>query len=168
MPDSSTNPQNLGPSQPAAHITRKFEPHHAPAVAAILRQSPEAAEWSRKSIEQLEQRGEIAWVVETPGDSAGHVAGFLVARAVAGEAEILNLCVDPSKRRTGHAASLLDTAVAELLRLHVKTIFLEVRESNQAAISFYQRHGFLRTGSRPAYYQNPTEDAVLMMRELTG
>ena len=168
MPDSSTNPPNLGRSQPTAHIARKFEPHHAPAVAAILRQSPEAAEWSRKSIEQLEQRGEVAWVVETQGDNDGEVAGFLVARAFAGEAEILNLCVAPSKRRTGNATSLLHTAVAELLRLHVKTIFLEVRESNQPAISFYQRHGFLRTGSRPAYYQNPTEDAVLMMRELTG
>jgi ribosomal-protein-alanine N-acetyltransferase len=168
MPDSSTNPQNLGTSRPSARSARKFESHYAPAVAAILRQSPEAAEWSLKSIEQLEQRGEIAWVVESQDDNDGDVAGFLVARAVAGEAEILNLCVAPSKRRTGNATSLLDAAVAELLRLHVKTIFLEVRESNQPAISFYEKHGFALNGRRPAYYQNPTEDAVLMMRELRG
>jgi ribosomal-protein-alanine acetyltransferase len=164
MPDSPTKQKFTAVPRSMARQVLKFEPRHARGVAGILGKSPQAAEWSLKSIEQLEQRGEVAWVVE----SEGHVAGFLVARAVAEEAEVLNLCVDPSKRRTGHAAALLNTAVDELLQLHVKAIFLEVRLSNQPAISFYEKHGFLRNGRRPGYYQNPTEDAVLMMRELTG
>jgi ribosomal protein S18 acetylase RimI-like enzyme len=36
------------------------------------------------------------------------------------------------------------------------------------AIAFYAKHGFLKTGQRPVYYRDPDEDAVLMMRELTG
>jgi len=50
----------------------------------------------------------------------------------------------------------------------VQAVFLEVRESNLPAISFYEKHRFIKNGRRPAYYQHPTEAAVLMMRELTG
>jgi [ribosomal protein S18]-alanine N-acetyltransferase len=164
MPDLPMKPEFASPPRPTARQVRKFESRHATGVAKILRQSPEAAEWSLKSIEQLDQRGEIGWVV----DSDGAVSGFLVARAVVSEAEILNLCVDPEKRRTGNAAALLQAAIAELQRLRVETVFLEVRASNQPALSFYEKHGFAPNGRRPAYYQNPTEDAVLMMRELTG
>jgi ribosomal-protein-alanine acetyltransferase len=164
MPDSPMKQEFTAAPGSMPSEVLKFEPRHARGVAAILGKSLEAAEWSLKSIEQLEQRGEVAWVVE----NQGHVAGFLVARAVAEEAEVLNLCVDPEKRRTGHAAALLNTAVDALRQLHVQAIFLEVRLSNQPAISFYEQHGFLRNGRRPAYYQNPTEDAVLMMRKLTG
>jgi ribosomal-protein-alanine N-acetyltransferase len=168
MPEPPTNEARPSTARSIVPTIGKFELRHAPGIAGILRKSPEAAEWSLKSIEQLERRGEIGWVVENEGDSDGDVAGFLIARAVAQEAEILNLCVDPSRRRAGNATALLDNAVAALLQLHVKTIFLEVRESNHPAIAFYEKHGFVRNGRRPAYYQNPVEDAVLMKRELTG
>jgi ribosomal-protein-alanine N-acetyltransferase len=145
-------------------VVRKFEPRDAHPVDMILRQCPEAAAWSLKSIEQLQQRGEIAWVIEIERG----IAGFLVARVVLNEAEILNLAVDPSRRRMGLAAALLDAVSMEFQRQRVVTIFLEVRKSNQPAISFYEKHGFALNGRRPAYYQNPTEDAVLMTRGLTG
>jgi ribosomal-protein-alanine acetyltransferase len=164
MPNSSTNPQAPGTSHPAHRSVRKFEPPDAKAVEDILRQSPQAAEWSLKSLEQLQQRGEIAWVVEIPT----RIAGFLVARAVVDQAEILNLCVHPTTRRTGNATTLVQTAIAAFQRMQVKTVFLEVRQSNASAISFYQKLGFVPNGRRPSYYQNPTEDAVLMMRELSA
>jgi ribosomal-protein-alanine acetyltransferase len=145
-------------------VVRRFEPRDALAVEGILRKSPEAAAWSLKSIEQLNQRGELAWVIETDGA----VRGFLVSRTVVGEAEVLNLSVDPGKRRAGNASALLQRAVADFRGLRVTKIFLEVRESNRAAIAFYAKHGFVKTGQRPAYYRDPDEDAVLMMRELTG
>jgi ribosomal-protein-alanine acetyltransferase len=91
-----------------------------------------------------------------------------VMRTVAQEAEILNLSVDPAKRRTGNATALLFEALKECRELHVRKIFLEVRESNLTAISFYKRQGFIENGTRPGYYQDPAEAAVLMMRELTG
>ena len=71
-------------------------------------------------------------------------------RAVVAEAEILNLCIAPEKRRSGLAEALLTEAVAELRRARVDRLFLEVRESNTPAISFYEKHGFRenRTSSR--------------------
>jgi [ribosomal protein S18]-alanine N-acetyltransferase len=154
------NPQNPD----ANRAVRTFQPSDAQQVDTLLRQSPQAAEWSLKSIEQLVQRGEIAWVVE----KAGRIEGFLVARAVVDQAEILNLCVDPAKRRAENATELVQTAVIELRRMLVKAIFLEVRQSNSSAISFYEQLGFVANGRRPAYYRNPTEDAVLMKRALTA
>jgi ribosomal-protein-alanine N-acetyltransferase len=145
-------------------LVRKFDPRDATAVAEILRSSPEAAEWSVKSIEQLDQRGELGWVVENDGG----VTGFLVARAITDEAEVLNLCIDPAKRRIGNATALVRVALSELQRLGVRILFLEVRETNLPAISFYEKHGFVTDGYRPGYYQNPPEAAVLMRRELTG
>ena len=144
---------------------RRFEALDAAAVGEILAGSPEAAAWSAKSLEQLNRRGELGWVIE---DGNGRVVGFLVARAVVAEAEILNLCVAPENRRTGLAEALLNEAIAELQRTRVDRLCLEVRESNRAAISFYEKHKFRKTGQRPGYYRDPDEAAVLMMKELTG
>ena len=146
-------------------MVRKFEVRDAPAVKEILSKSPEAAAWTLNSLERLRLRGEVGWVIDETG---GAVCGFLVIRTIALEAEILNLSVHPAERRAGNATGLLLEALAECRELHVKKIFLEVRESNVPAISFCEKHGFVRSGRRPGYYQTPTEAAVLMMRELTG
>jgi len=142
---------------------RRFDAGDAAAVGEILASSPQAAAWTVKSLEQLNKRGELGWVIE----DANKIAGFLVVRAVVAEAEILNLCVAPDKRRTGLAESLLTEAIAELRRARVDRLFLEVRESNTPAISFYEKHAFRETGRRPGYYRDPDESAVLMMKELT-
>ena len=142
---------------------RRFDAGDAAAVGEILASSPQAAAWTVKSLEQLNKRGELGWVIE----DASKIAGFLVVRAVVAEAEILNLCVAPDKRRTGLAESLLTEAIAELRRARVDRLFLEVRESNTPAISFYEKHAFRETGRRPGYYRDPDESAVLMMKELT-
>lgn len=143
---------------------RRFDSRDAAAVGEILASSPEAAAWSVNSLERLNLRGELGWVIEE--DDA--VVGFLVVQAVVAEAELLNLCVAPQKRRAGLAEALLNEAVAELRLARVDRLFLEVRESNMPAISFYEKHQFRKTGRRPAYYRNPDEAAVLMMRELAG
>ena len=143
---------------------RHFEVNDAASVAGILASSPEAAAWTVKSLEQLNKRGELGWVIQ----EKKKIAGFLVVRAVVAEAEILNLCVAPDKRRAGLAEALLTEAIAELRRTRVDRLFLEVRESNTPAISFYEKHGFRKNGRRPGYYRNPDEAAVLMMKELTG
>ena len=152
-------------SRPAlTNLIRRFEASDAGAVGEILASSPQAAAWTVKSLEQLNKRGELGWVIE----EKNKVVGFLVARAIVAEAEILNLCIAPEKRRSGLAEALLNTAVAELRRTRVDRLFLEVRESNTPAISFYEKHQFRETGRRPGYYRDPDEAAVLMMKELTG
>ena len=146
------------------NLIRRFDASDAGAVGEILAQSPEASAWTVKSLEQLDKRGELGWVIA----DGKKVVGFLVARAVVAEAEILNLCIAPEKRRSGLAEALLNEAVAELRRTRVDRLFLEVRESNTPAISFYEKHNFSKTGRRPGYYRDPDEAAVLMMKELAG
>jgi ribosomal-protein-alanine N-acetyltransferase len=146
------------------NLIRRFDARDAALVGEILARSPDAAAWTVKSLEQLNKRGELGWVIE----DKNNVVGFLVVRAVVAEAEILNLCIAPERRRAGLAEVLLDEAVAELRRTRIDRLFLEVRESNTPAISFYEKHKFRKTGRRPGYYRAPDEAAVLMMKELTG
>jgi len=88
----------------------------------------------------------------------GQVVGFVVARAAAGECEILNLAVAPEARRQGVGRELL----TNLLSRHPGEFFLEVRESNQAALRFYEFLGFRKITERLQYYANPVEPAIVM------
>lgn len=87
------------------------------------------------------------------------LAGFLVSRETApGEREILNLAVDSRLRRHGIGKSLMED---EISRFRGRW-FLEVRESNDAAIKLYGSIGFRPTGTRPDYYHDPAETAIVM------
>jgi tRNA threonylcarbamoyladenosine biosynthesis protein TsaB len=145
-------------------IVRKFLSQHAAVVADLAKRTPEAAQWSPETYTALNDHGQYAWVAEANGT----VHGFFVARVIADEAEVLNLAVASAKRRTGIAKSLWNEAFVEFRSRGVRRVFLEVRESNSAAIRFYEKQGFARTGLRAGYYHEPEEAAVLMMRELTG
>jgi [ribosomal protein S18]-alanine N-acetyltransferase len=148
-----------------SHIVRRFSPTDAPAIEKLLAESPEAAVWSKESLEQLDANDQLAWLVETDGVTIGFLAARIVA---AGEAEILNLAVAKSHRRAGSATALLQAAIAELSRAQIRHLHLEVRESNLAAIALYEKNKFMCTGRRPNYYRHPDEAAVLLVRELTA
>ena len=79
------------------------------------------------------------------------------------EAELLNIAVAPTLRRSGAARMLLDYADGILLEKGVSETFLEVRESNTAARALYTSRGFVPVGKRKNYYRYPTEDAIVMM-----
>ena len=155
----------IADSHSGASKVRRLEARDLPAIRAIARESPQAAAWADESYEKLVREGQFAWVVE----SSDCVCGFLIARKVASdEAEILDLAVGISNRRAGNATTLLAACIGELTRKGIQRVFLEVRESNLAAISLYEQGKFVRTGRRPGYYQSPSEAAVLLVRELTG
>jgi [ribosomal protein S18]-alanine N-acetyltransferase len=144
---------------------RPFRADDVNVAAQILRESPGAANWSPAGREMLQgDTGVIALVCEV--DSS--VIGFLIARQVADEAEILNLAVNPQSRRTGHGSALLRGVLQAFQQRQVARAFLEVRESNVAAIAFYHKHGFVPTGRRNAYYSSPQEDALIMVKKLTA
>jgi ribosomal-protein-alanine acetyltransferase len=135
------------------------------AVMAILAEAPEAAIWTREGfLDSLEDAGSIALVVET----GVRILGFLIGRQVRDQAEVLNLAISHSERRQGLGTQLLDAALEEFRSRGAQTAYLEVRESNTAAIAFYERHGFAKVGRRRGYYQEPAEAAVTMMRKFTG
>ena len=144
---------------------REFRAADAAGATAVLRESSEAANWSEKSyVESLGWRGAVALASEVEGT----VAGFVIGRQIADEGEILNLAVVPARRRRGEGGALLKAALNEFRARRASRVFLEVRESNDAAIAFYGKHGFAETGRRVGYYQDPAEAAILMEKKLAG
>jgi ribosomal-protein-alanine N-acetyltransferase len=142
-----------------------LRPEDAAAVAGILRQAPEAVFWPEASVKEvLKWKGTLAIASEADG----RVLGFLIGRQAGDEAEILNLAVAPATRRRGEGSSLLNAAFESFRACGVSRVFLEVRESNAAAIAFYSKHGFSQTGKREGYYRDPSESAVVMARKLTA
>jgi ribosomal-protein-alanine acetyltransferase len=87
--------------------------------------------------------------------------GFLVAQHLPPEWELENIVVAPTSRRKGLGKRLLDSLLDAAKKTNSTAVFLEVRESNAAARTLYERTGFEQTGHRKAYYKNPSEDAVL-------
>jgi ribosomal-protein-alanine acetyltransferase len=101
-------------------------------------------------------------------ESKGEVVGVMQWRQVGPEAEILDVAVAEAHRRQGHAKFLLQRFVELAAKNGVREIFLEVRESNAAAIALYTKFGFSQVGCRPNYYQHPSDAALLLKRKLTG
>lgn len=103
-------------------------------------------------------------VQDAGADSIG-LAGYAVLRIIAPEAEIENICVAPACRRSGVG----ETLMAEMLRLAAERgadrVFLEVRAHNEPAKALYLKKGFAESYRRKNYYQGPTEDAIIMMKE---
>ncbi len=93
--------------------------------------------------------------------------GFVIGRIVgsegeSSEAEIYNIAVKECEQRKGNGQLLFD-AFAESCRVRgVTTVWLEVRESNDKAITFYKRIGFERVQRRIHFYEHPREHAWLM------
>lgn len=129
---------------------RRGEPGDLAEIRAIQTASPQAAQWD---VEEYLRHDLLVAV-----DSI-RVAGFLVSRTLApGESEILNVAVTPEFRRRGVARALVYALLADL----VGSVFLEVRASNVAARDFYKSLGFEEVTTRPAYYEEPSEPAIVM------
>lgn len=144
---------------------RALRKEDAAAVRKILQEAPEAASWPEESlVEALSWPGALALIAETDG----RVTGFILGRQMAEEAEILNLAVIPAERRRGEGGALLKSALKEFRSRGVSRVFLEVRESNVTAITFYTKQGFAKMGRRGGYYREPEEAAVVMEWKRAG
>ena len=94
------------------------------------------------------------------------LAGYAIFFYAGGEGEIESIAVREKDRRLGVGNALLSLLFAEARRQQACRIFLEVRESNESAIRFYEKNGFASVGVRKGFYEGPIEDAVLMRKEL--
>lgn len=139
-------------------LVRKLVLRDIDAVLAIQQACPEVAQWSATDYERAALGAIAGWVAE---DHCG-VVGFLVARSLLGECEILNFAVQTDARRRGIGSALLSHVVAWSKNDRAKRIMLEVRASNVGAQQFYERHGFRIVGRRGRYYSNPSEEALLL------
>jgi ribosomal-protein-alanine N-acetyltransferase len=121
--------------------------------------------WSAEEIADLGSGpGAFALIVEDADPF-----GMILCRAVAGEAEILTLAVDPAHRRQGVAHALVEAAALMARQAGAGEMFLEVATDNPAALGLYEKAGFVHAGLRRGYYDRPGNvpvDAVVMRRDL--
>jgi len=100
-----------------------------------------------------------------PPSSRQYIAGFGGIWVMADEAHITNIAVRKHYQRQGIGELLLISILDLATELKADFITLEVRASNTAAQSLYQKYGFTRTGVRPGYYTDNREDGILMSTE---
>lgn len=102
-------------------------------------------------------------------EQAGQVVGFCILQPVLDEANLLLMAIHPNQQGKGLGYRLLDESIA-LLKNQPVQIFLEVRESNQAAIALYEKSGFHQIDLRKNYYPSPNggrEHAIIMVKACT-
>ena len=131
----------------------------APLAAIHASSFPEA--WDVRALAEL---------LATPGAFAFSSSdGFILARAAAGEAEILTLAVAPAARRNGLGRALVAEAARHAQQSGAGAMFLEVAVSNAAARALYARLGFSEAGRRRGYYTRAgalPEDALILRSNL--
>jgi ribosomal-protein-alanine N-acetyltransferase len=94
------------------------------------------------------------------------IVGYICGNYLLDEAHILNVTVHPEFRKQGIASRLVHYMIDLLKKEGCRTIFLEVRQSNEAALKMYEKTGFIEIARRKAYYTLPVEDAVIMSLQL--
>ena len=138
---------------------RPAKPADIPAMMRLVSHSATAAHWSSEQYERVfggDSPRREAWVIEE-----NVLQGFLVAHEVASEWEIENIAVAGPARRRGLGTRLLGEFLRRAQSEGATAIFLEVRESNHAARSLYEKWAFAESGRRPRYYTQPEEDAIV-------
>ena len=119
--------------------------------------------WSREMyLAEFENRNMALCYLAS--DEARRVVGFCSLWRVVDELHINNLAVMPSHRRSGAASALLSRVLTDGAASGATRATLEVRRSNEAARSLYERFGFRVSGVRRAYYTKPVEDAIILWR----
>ena len=143
-------------------VVRELKVEDSAAVAE-MEQQIFSDPWSEKSVmETVQQKQSVCFAAE----KAGHILGYLLVYHAADEAEIARIAVQKEARRQGVAGKLM-LALENYCEEHqIVRLLLDVRESNETARNFYTESGFAEDGIRQGFYSNPSEDAVLMSRQL--
>ena len=127
--------------------------------------------WSVDEFEQLVADEHTRCIVLRRESAFGfrRILGFVIARAVAGEAEILTVAVAQSRRGQGIGRRLLEELMRRLYAERVREIFLEVDENNPPALALYRRLGYVEVGRRKGYYRDAegrAGTALVLRRQL--
>jgi ribosomal-protein-alanine N-acetyltransferase len=120
--------------------------------------------WTRETL-VWELRNSDVTFVYAMRDEGGTVVAFCVCWILFDELHLNTVAVAPAERRRGRATTLLGHVLAEAAGQGVRRATLEVRASNAPALRLYERLGFQVTATRPRYYTNPEEDALILWRE---
>lgn len=128
------------------------------AVAAIEAQCF-SQPWSEKSFQDSIEREDTIFLVCQEDEI---ITGYIGMYVSFDEASITNVAVPPAYRKKGYGEQLVCAAKKAAKEARVDSIFLEVRVSNEAAVSLYKKMNFENLGIRKNFYQHPVEDAIIM------
>ena len=118
--------------------------------------------WSENSVASELNNPLSFWLVALDGE---RVAGYIGSQTVMDESDMMNVAVHPDYRKQGIATALILGLVEELRKRGSRSLTLEVRASNETAISVYSKLEFQEVGRRKNYYRNPREDALILRKE---
>lgn len=159
-----------GARSPAGRVThgdawrvRAAEARDLPAIHT-LEVASFADPWPVAGFRELLDETHVTF--EVAESAAGELLGYFIVLRAADEAEVANLAVQPHARRAGIGRAFLERFLARAAQDGVRTVYLEVRESNVAAQALYAAHGFVQAGRRRGYYRKPDEDALVLRRAL--
>jgi ribosomal-protein-alanine N-acetyltransferase len=142
---------------------RKLQLRDLPAIEVIERDSY-STPWSRSMFAgELSKASSVC--LGALEEDTGELVGYLIVSRYVDAWHVMNIAVDPNRRRAGVATALLERLFEVTSGDGRRGYTLEVRVSNQAAIDLYQRLGFQPRGIRRAYYTDNREDALIMWRD---
>ncbi len=132
---------------------------HLPLVAELEKETF-SAPWTEKSLEFfLDELNFCMLLLE-----GEELASYCTVSTVLDEAQIINVATASSFKRMGMAVSVLNAVFDECKKRGIVSISLEVRESNEGAIALYKKLGFEQLGLRKNFYTDPTENALVMVK----
>lgn len=117
--------------------------------------------WSRHSLEAELNNPTSLFYTAVEDDK---VIGYIGMSTVIDEGYIFNVAVDENHRKKGVGTALIQELVTYGKKNNFAFITLEVRQSNEKAISLYSHFGFIKAGERKNYYREPVETAILMTK----
>lgn len=120
--------------------------------------------WSCNAIREELTNPHAVTFVAVEGEK---VVGFINAHCVYGEGYINNIAITKEYRRIGIGAQLVYELIVYGKQNNIVFFTLEVRRSNESAIAFYEKLGFVKVGERKRFYEKPVEDAILYTKYLT-
>ena len=139
----------------------RMQPEHTAQVAELEKQCF-SMPWSENAISGELTNPLALWLVAMDGDV---LVGYIGSQSVMGEADVMNIAVNPEYRRQGVAERLISFLIDQLDANGVSSLTLEVRASNEGAVALYNKLCFEHIGRRPNYYSKPKEDALILRKE---
>lgn len=154
--------QDSAPDPRIPVTVRAMWPADIPDVMRIERQSF-GMPWQESTFRALMRRPSASLLT---AEADRKVVGFSVLWFAADEGELGDIAVDPEYRGRGIGRTLLDRSIQEARSRGARSLYLEVRQSNDAARALYETAGFETVGQRADYYSGPLEDARVMRLDL--
>lgn len=151
-------------SGPESLVVRPMTRPDTPTVARLEAEAF-STPWKEETFRTLLGRsGAELWVAELADEG---VVGYYVLWCIQDQGELANIAIRSDLRRRGLGSRLLDHVMENARRRGVKSLYLEVRESNHAATAMYEARGFRQIGMRRDYYERPREDARVLLKRLS-